>query len=358
MIRGPILPQMRERLWSLVAPRLEVVECGLTLVHETFDCSEGELGPVDGLARDAMGAPVLVLLAVEGDAMLPARALAAGQFLRRIGDSLSQAVPEAGFTPGLRGRVLVVGTDSSAKLVAQLRGLPVFALQVCMLEPFRVANTERFAVRWLVGGDAAEDAATDALPEFQPPAEHAELWRELQHICRCLESGVQLHGDRFSRRVLWHGRVLGHVRTVEGKLVATPDRGVARDLRDRRDLRRFANEMLRVLLAHARIDLTLSDGRAVAAAEEPADKHTDKSVGGARQTSGRIGASGDRSDPTHDSPATRHAVGAPAPRSSEGESLRASLAAARLSPEEYSALGGPAASAAAKSAGSVARERS
>lgn len=41
MIRGPVLPNARERLWALVASRLAVVEQGLELVESGLDCSHG-----------------------------------------------------------------------------------------------------------------------------------------------------------------------------------------------------------------------------------------------------------------------------------------------------------------------------
>ena len=83
MIRGPVLPQGRERLWALVAQRLAVIETGLELVSETLDCSGDRHGAIEGLCRDASGAPVLVALAVDGDAMLLPRILAAAEFLDR-----------------------------------------------------------------------------------------------------------------------------------------------------------------------------------------------------------------------------------------------------------------------------------
>ena len=105
MIRGPVLPQSREALWALVVGRLEVIERGLTLVGEGFDCSDGQLGLVDALARDAAGAPVLLVLAIEGDALLLARTIAAADFLHRAGESLGAALPEAAFCSGAQGRV-------------------------------------------------------------------------------------------------------------------------------------------------------------------------------------------------------------------------------------------------------------
>ena len=64
MIRGPVLPTKRDSLWSLVSTRLDRLESGLTLALESFECGDAALGSVEGLARDAMGGPVLVMLAV------------------------------------------------------------------------------------------------------------------------------------------------------------------------------------------------------------------------------------------------------------------------------------------------------
>src|SRR5687768_16439437 len=80
MIRGPVLPQSRDSLWALVANHLDSIESGLVLAMKDLDCSDGQLGPIEGLARDANGAPVLVLLAVENDALLSARVLRAIEF--------------------------------------------------------------------------------------------------------------------------------------------------------------------------------------------------------------------------------------------------------------------------------------
>ena len=104
MIRGPVLPQLRESLWALVANHLDSIESGLVLAMKDLDCSDGQLGPIDGLARDANGAPVLVLLAVEADALLTARVLGAIEFLGRVGDSLATAIPEGSFRAGAVGR--------------------------------------------------------------------------------------------------------------------------------------------------------------------------------------------------------------------------------------------------------------
>ncbi|MFT4512822.1 MAG: hypothetical protein ACI89X_002275 [Planctomycetota bacterium] len=379
MIRGPVLPQLRDSLWSLVSSRLDRIETGLTLVLESLDCSDGELGTLEGLARDSAGGAVLVMLAVEGDALLPARALSAGQFLERVGDALVRAVPEANFCPGVPGRVLLVGTESAAAAIQRVCALPIAGLHACTLEPFRVAGRERFAVRWLAtsltatsltatspmiaesavdrialeqaglvrasdGGLSVEPAVAGSnlqRPEFVVPPQRTELWEAVVSICERIDSAVIIHGDRFSRSITWNGNSLGDVRTVGGALVASSATGVVRDLRDQRDVRRFGDQLLRAYVRHAELDLDLGGGSGV---EQPVNGD---------QFSSRSAAFADSSDRFA---ATRHAVG-DRRGSSNGESLRSSLAAAKLSPEEYSALGDPALVAGPITEGSVANDR-
>ena len=373
MIRGPVLPHLRESLWSLVSARLDQIETGLTLMLESFDCSDGELGVVEGLARDAAGGVVLVMLAVEGDAMLPARALSSGNFLQRVGDALIRAVPEANFCPGACARVLLVGTEQSSAALRQVCLLPIVGLHACMLEPFRIAGCERFAVRWLatsagkvgaISGQPAPDrevAVAPSLqrppsPEFVVPAARAEVWQALLSICERMDRAVLVHGDRFLRSITWNGLLLGEVRTVGGALVASAATGVVRDLRDLRDVHRFADQLLRAYVAHAELDLDSSFGSttfgsSAFGSSDPAGQALASDTCHFNQPAPAMGSEVDRFS------ATRHAVGDRS-NSSNGESLRSSLAAARLSPEEYSALGDPALVAGSNPGGSVANDRS
>lgn len=340
MIRGPVLPQVREHLWSLVSTRLDRVESGLRLVLEGLDCSDGQLGLVEGLARDAMGGPVLVLLAAEGDALLPARVLAAGNFLARVADALVRAVPEASFCPGVSGRVLVVGTEAARASLEQVASLPVPALQVCTLEPFRVAGTERFAVRWLatganrlteVGGEAS--VATASTRDFVAPAQAAELWLRLAAICERIAPGVQIHGDSFSRFITCNGALLGEVRTVDGGLVGSAATGAVRDLRDVRDVRWFGDQLLRAWSRHIGLEFDIAPSSDESASHVAGSKPAD-----ARATAPRHAANGRDLPPS-------------------GESLRSSLEASRLSSEEYSALGAPPSSGGPNAEGIVVEDR-
>lgn len=360
MIRGPVFPQMRDSLWSLVSSRLESIETGLTLVLGSLDCSDGELGPVEGLARDSAGGVVLVMLAVEGDALLSARALSAGRFLERVNDALALAIPEANFCPGVAGRILLIGTEPSATAVREVCALPIAGLHACTLEPFRIAGRERFAVRWIalpqapatskVSAPPADVAmqATERVdlaeiaarplpqPEFVVPPARVGLWEAVLSICERIDNAVMVHGDRFSRTISWSGNVLGGVRTVGGALVASAATGVVRDLRDLRDVRRFGDQLLRAFVQCAQLDI----GNDLDSDQE--------------HNHGRTAASKAGNDRTA---ATRHAVGDRTDAPS-GESLRSSLAESKLTPEEYSALGEPASVAGPIIEGSLAKDRS
>ena len=354
MIRGPVLPKMRDSLWELVSARLDQIESGLTLVLESLECGDPALGVVDGLARDAMGGPVLVMLAVDGDTLLPARALAADRFLQRVGAALAQAVPEANFGQGLPGRLLVIGTESSAAVLDQVCALPLQDLQVCTLEPFRVAGAERFAVRWVSGagaggvvvpgpGSQVAVEAAEQLVEFVVPPARAALWEDLRKLCDHIDPAVVVHGDRFSRRITWNGYLLGEVRSSDGALIARAATGLVLALHDVRDVRQFCDQLLRAFSQRAGLELDRRGSGADKQDNQPERRPAD--AGAARLTATRHAAGGRRDA------ADREPKAEPQP-----ESLRSSLSASRLSPEEHSALGEPVTSTGSRAGGSVANE--
>ena len=321
MIRGPILPQLRESLWTLVSTRLDLVERGLELVLEGLDCSGGQLGLVEGLARDASGAPVLVVLAVDGDALLTARVLAAADFLQRLGDALVAAVPEARLCPGAAGRVLVVGTEAASASLDSLGRLPVPSLQVCRLEPFRIAGGERFAVRWLPSAQVSANAVA-AAPPFVVPADQRDLWKSVQELCNRIDPAVRVDGDRYWRRISWQGRLLAEVRLVDGVLRAEVGGAAPSELSIASDVRSFGDLLLRRFVELAGLNKE----------QMPAVDACASTRGAASRLAANGRSAGVRSDT---------------------DSLRSVAAAARLSPEEYSALGGPASAAGGETGAAV-----
>ena len=335
MIRGPVLPTMRDSLWSLVSTRLDRLESGLTLALESFECGDAALGSVEGLARDAMGGPVLVMLAVEGDTLLASRALAASQFLQRVGASMAQAVPEASLADGVAGRLVVVGTEGSAALVEQVVALKLHGVMACTLEPFRVAGSERFAVRWMsdrapvaVDGTCSQEAVT-VRDDFVVPDGRRDLWSELRQLSVSIDPAVKFGGDRFSRQVVWNGHLLGTVRTAQGGLVGDAATGVVIDLHDSRDVRRFGDQMLRTFATCAGLGV-----------EPDAD---DRATQARSATSGSTPSGRLNTDP--EAPSRLAATDGDADGEDVVASLRSSIAAAGLSAQERDPRADPAARA-------------
>ena len=326
MTRGPVLPQSREALWALVVGRLEAIERGLVLVAEGFDCSAGQLGMVDALARDAIGAPVLLLIAVEGDALLLARAIAAADFLQRVWDALASAVPEAAFCSGVPGRVIVVAVDRCAATTEAFARQVVAGVQVCRLEPFRIGGSERFAVRWLATrGEVpgVTGAEVRDVPAFVLPSKLQPLWSSLQETCLRLDAGIKIDGDRYRRRITWNGRLLAEVQLVGDVLQGALVGASPADLAAPADVKVFSDQLLRAWLRMA----GLSNPRAIESDGDPIAARTS---------------------------ASRHAAnGMAALTRPAGESLRATAAAARLTPEEYSALGDPTSAVGGEAEGAV-----
>jgi len=322
MIRGPVLPQLRASVWAQMAGRLDSIERGLTLVLEGVDCSGGQFGQVEGLARDAMGAAVLVLVAVDGDGLLTARTHAACEFLDRIGDSLPRAVPEANLVAGARNRVLVIGTDAGAGSLDLLCRLPLPGLEVCRLESFRIAGSERLAVRWLDadGGHRSATAPAPRAPDFEVPNRCRLAWDELRVLCERIDPGVAFDGDRFSRRATWQGRLLGRIEIDAGELCGFDVQGERHPMRGSAEVRRFVDRLLR------RYSYLAGLGPA---------------------------CDGERGGPkagAHEEAADALAAGNPGARTGRGGNLRSTLST-RLSDEEYSALGAPTSAAAGPAAG-------
>ncbi|MBM3962968.1 MAG: hypothetical protein FJ306_13865 [Planctomycetes bacterium] len=319
------MPQSRDALWSFVSGRLHAIQPGLTLVFDGFDCADGELGAIEGLARDADGAPVLVLLARDGDPLLAQRALAAAAFLERVGDGLALAIPEGGFRSGLTGRALVVAVAGAAAALRPLVRQTSASLQVCALEPFRVAGKERFAVRWLDDGarapatapfatetGAAESiaaemgaaaAAVTAAPAAGPTPAHVQaLWSRLEELCLRIDQGIRIDAADDRRRITWNGQTLAEVRADANALRGTLPDGSECALSAPADVGAFSNRLLR---GYSRLAGLVFAKRSAAGGDEDAA-----------------------------------ALRAPAARTGL-DGLRAAAAAAQLTQQEHSALGAP-----------------
>ena len=113
------------RAWARDA--LHGLEHGLRAVADGLDCGggAGEL-----LARDALGAPVVVVVACAADRTVAARVAAAHEFLARNPAVCARLLPEGGFDPRLAPRILVLTAGLPAHGLDALRRLAIDDLEV------------------------------------------------------------------------------------------------------------------------------------------------------------------------------------------------------------------------------------
>ncbi|MEC7583465.1 MAG: hypothetical protein VYE77_04045 [Planctomycetota bacterium] len=291
MIRSPVRPMARDGLWQLVCQQSSVFERGLRVVAEDLDLGTGDLGNVDGLLRDAAGRAVLVFVADEHEIALPARVFAAYSFWQRNRESLPRAIPEADLRGPLSCRVLVIGSRLYPELVQALVRLRIETLAAIEVESFQVSGLDRLAIRnvLVAGGPARDpDAAVEELDEFGdvPQALNSSLdeeiddgsrqiFADLTQVLTRLDPGVQIEGDRFSRRAVFRGGALCEFWYVDGHMSGTvPGRDLTL-LREGVDVRAFGDQIMRrylELLSEERASGSASPRKASAGAPSKTDK--------------------------------------------------------------------------------------
>jgi hypothetical protein len=153
------------------------------------------------------------------------------------------------------------------------------------------------------------------------PTELLPVWRVLHDIASRIDPAVRIDGDRYVRRIRWRGQALGEVRVMGECLVGVDSDGISHDLPSVRHARVFGDRLLRAFARGAGLNI-----EAIGADPDPASM----------RDSG-----------------TRLAVGGRSASTRGSGSLRSTLAAAQLSPEEYSALGGPTSAVGGEAEGAV-----
>jgi hypothetical protein len=294
MIRGPVLPLAREGLWQLVRAQPELIERGLRLVCEDLELGTGELGLVDGLLRDAAGNPVLLMITDDADKALIARVAGVHAFCKRNAGGLARAIPEARLRLDGACRLLVVTASMGQEASDLLRRLGIERLEVVEIERFHVGEQERLIVRTGRAG-----AATGAPPlDDAIDARSGDTLAAVTAMLRRLDPRIAVDGDRYSRRATHEGRLLCEYW--------------------------FADELVRGVLP--------AEDQRVLSGTDDARAFVDRV---ARRYLSMAGERAPKSKPD-DVPA---AAGEPTPGRSGLETLRASMSLARLSREEWSALG-------------------
>ncbi|GAB4138298.1 MAG: hypothetical protein Fur0037_03910 [Planctomycetota bacterium] len=292
MISGPILPTTAEGVRQILEAHPERIERGLSLEVTDLDFTHGALGPIDVLCRDAAGRPVALFAAHGEDLSLAPRIAATAAFVRRNASALPLALPQVRANLAGPWRFLVAASSLSEAVLEDLRGLGIETLEVLVVEPFFVGGQERLVIR-------------DALrrtPVEPPCAPEPAAWDRLLALVARIDPAIRIGGDRYFRRILCRGEELGEF-WIDGDRVRASVPGAApSEIATEEDALRFADLVLRAVLARA-------DGAPVPAGRESSADAARAGESRGIQKGMTLGA------------------------------LRKSLSASRLTREEYSALG-------------------
>lgn len=309
MIRGSVLPLQRDGLWRLVRQRTGLFERGLRIVAEQIEFGASGLPAVDGLLRDAGGAPVLVFATDDRDASLAARVLAAHSFWQRNAAGMARALPEADLRDGGMCRLLVVAVGIRAENLAALSRLQIPELQVVEVDTFRVSGQDRIVIRTLHGASLGASG-----PDLDGALGDAgrRVFAAFEHFVQRLDPKIRVEGDRFSRRASLDGHLLADLWYADDAVHALVCGGVGRRIDTDVDLREVCDQLARRYL---QVHGPSSANGELAAEAKIAESPTDLTLDA--QDSARVASQG-------------------------LESLRSCLQTSRLSREEREALLDPA----------------
>ena len=209
MISGPTIPRTADGVRDLIQRHLGVAERGLSLVVEDLDLGHG--CEVEGLARDAAGAPVLVFGSVPANARsLSMRVLNALAWFRSHGRFLVSEYKDHGLDPAAPVRLLVLGLDFLADTVRDLQSLALEGLQVHQFCSFTVGGELRVGVTQLLGGEGQAEAQAGApeqestmfqVPSGMPPGPGADRCARFLDLVQRMDPRLTASGDRFSRQI-------------------------------------------------------------------------------------------------------------------------------------------------------------
>jgi hypothetical protein len=242
MIRGSVLPLQRDGLWRLIRQRTGLFERGFRVVAEQIELGTAGLPPVDGLVRDAGGAPVLVFATDDRDPSLCARVLAAHAFWTRNAEGMSRALPEADLRDGSSCRLLVVGVAMRVEAVAALQRLQLPGLEIVEVDAFRLAGQERIVVRSLSGHVGKPEGAP---LDGAVGAGQRSVFDAFEQFVRRLDPKIRVEGDRFSRRASYEGRLLGDFWYADESVHALVCGGASRRIDSDAELRSVCDQLAR-----------------------------------------------------------------------------------------------------------------
>jgi hypothetical protein len=248
MIAGPILPRTADGLWDAVRRDPERLERGLRLVRRELvldgapgvrdgapgvrDGSPGAAAGalvVDALGADAVGAPVLLFVAlIDRDRHLPARIADAREWFARNASMLAPILDGSGVRVDLPARVFVIGFEFSEACLTRLRreaGQPregrLGEVAAFRVEGLFVDGVRHVGVVQVLGDAAGVDLGAD------PESPLAQRARQLGELLAHVDPDLVADGDRYSRVWRLDGTTVIRVERDARRLYAViPDGGV------------------------------------------------------------------------------------------------------------------------------------
>lgn len=224
MISGPILTRTRDGLRNVLRQHLEGAERGLVVVQDDLLFEGG--CRVDALARDAHGTPVLLFLVMpEEDRDLAGRVLDAQAWMTANPRLLAQALPLRGVRYDQAPRVVVVGFEIPEALLGRLATLRLPSLDVYQVSWFSAGGELKVGMVPLVGAALAGEQDGFRVPAGIDDPRQRSLCSRFLDLLQRLDPGLEVFGDRFSRRFSLAGRAVGELRQVDGRLQFEVPRG-------------------------------------------------------------------------------------------------------------------------------------
>jgi hypothetical protein len=255
MIAGPILPRTADGLWDAVRRDPERLERGLRLVRRelvlggssgvfdgvpgVFDgvpgVHDGSPGAaagalvVDALGADAVGAPVLLFVAlIDRDRHLPARIADAREWFARNASMLAPILDGSGVRVDLPARVFVIGFEFSEACLTRLRREAeqpregrLGEVAAFRVEGLFVDGVRHVGVVQVLGDAAGVDLGAD------PESPLAQRARQLADLLAHVDPDLVADGDRYSRVWRLDGTTVIRVERDARRLYAViPDGGV------------------------------------------------------------------------------------------------------------------------------------
>ena len=211
MISGPIFPRTREGLWNLTRQNLDLIEHGLTIVQSDLCLDGGER--IDGLCRDALGHPTLLLCGEGVDEVgIVSRAIEMQAWVTAHGNLLEQALPLRGLRYDFPVRVIILVFDISFDTLQRLRGLAALPIEVYQARSFIVDGETLVGVKPLAGEAASSGDDGFDVPRGLTDAPTRDHCGRLLDLLRRLEPTLRVSGDRYSRRFCFDAYPLAELR--------------------------------------------------------------------------------------------------------------------------------------------------